>query len=66
MRVEGIRLLGGDVQDFLFLGLGRWRRDQGEEREGKGDRKTSDYYVVKLEEAKYPGKAIKVISASPP
>ncbi len=32
----------------------------------KGDRKTSDYYIVKLEEAKYPGKAVKVISASPP
>lgn len=34
--------------------------------DAKGDRKTSDYYVIKLEEAKYPGKAVKVISASPP
>ena len=36
------------------------------EFDDKGDRKTSDYYIVKLEEAKYPGKAVKVISASPP
>jgi branched-chain amino acid transport system substrate-binding protein len=36
------------------------------EFDGKGDRKKSDYYIVKIEEPKYPGKAVKVISASPP
>ena len=32
----------------------------------KGDRLKSDYYVMKLEEPTYPGKAVKVISAAPP
>lgn len=32
----------------------------------KGDRKSSDYYIVKLVEAKYPGQTVKVISAAPP
>ena len=36
------------------------------EFDGKGDRKVSDYYVIHLREAKYPGLAEKVISASPP
>ena len=36
------------------------------EFDAKGDRKSSDYYVVKLETASYPGKAVKVISAAPP
>jgi hypothetical protein len=40
VRVEGVGLLGRDVQDFLFLGLGRRRRDEGEEREGSEDRET--------------------------
>lgn len=34
--------------------------------DAKGDRLTSDYYIVKLETASYPGKAIKVISSAPP
>ena len=36
------------------------------EFDGKGDRKVSDYYVIHLREAHYPGIAEKVISASPP
>lgn len=31
----------------------------------KGDRLRSDYYVIKFEEASYPGKTIKAIAASP-
>jgi branched-chain amino acid transport system substrate-binding protein len=34
--------------------------------DSKGDRKTSDYYVMRLDEPSYPGKAVKVISAAPP
>ena len=36
------------------------------EFDDKGDRRLSDYYIVKLEEAQYPGHAVKVIQASPP
>jgi branched-chain amino acid transport system substrate-binding protein len=32
----------------------------------KGDRSVADYYVVHFAEAKYPGTAVKVISAAPP
>ena len=36
------------------------------EFDDKGDRKTSDYYVMRLKESAYPGSAIKVISSAPP
>ena len=34
--------------------------------DAKGDRRKSDYYVMRLDEPTYPGKAVKVISAAPP
>lgn len=36
------------------------------EFDDKGDRKQSNYYVIRLTEASYPGTAIKVITAGPP
>lgn len=36
------------------------------EFDAKGDRRKSDYYILKLEGAKYPGRTVKVISAAPP
>lgn len=36
------------------------------EFDDKGDRKKSDYYILLLKEASYPGTTVKVISAAPP
>ena len=36
------------------------------EFDDKGDRKTCDYFIVKLDEQKYPGKVVKVITQSAP
>ncbi len=34
--------------------------------DAKGDRQKSDYYIMRLDEPTYPGKAVKVITAAPP
>jgi branched-chain amino acid transport system substrate-binding protein len=36
------------------------------EFDSKGDRKLSDYYIVTLKEAKYPGEVVRVIQFAPP
>jgi branched-chain amino acid transport system substrate-binding protein len=52
--------VGAAVRDVAFDGItGSIAFDD------KGDRLRSDYYVIKFEEATYPGKTIKAIAASP-
>jgi branched-chain amino acid transport system substrate-binding protein len=36
------------------------------EFDSKGDRKLSDYYIVGMKEAKYPGEVLRVIQFAPP